>query len=142
MTYIPEALRRLVAEHAGRRCEYCRLHDDNTFFTHEVDHIYAEEHDGPTVEGNLCVACADCNRNKGSDICSLDPETGEVVALYHPRRNRWSEHFQLADTGWIWSPTGPGSSPSGVTPKRVSGLGEFRDHLIMSSDIWLCAGFP
>jgi hypothetical protein len=101
MTYIPESLRRLVAERADRCCEYCQLHEDDTFFTHEVDHIYAEKHDGPTVEGNLCVACADCNRNKGSDICSLDPETGEVVALYHPRRDRWTEHFQLADTGVI-----------------------------------------
>lgn len=85
MTYIPEALRRLVAVseadaqrlRAGGRCEYCRLHEDDTFFTPEVDHIYAEKHDGPTIEWNLCVACADCNRNKGSDICSLDPETGD-----------------------------------------------------------------
>jgi HNH endonuclease len=101
MTYIPEALRRLVAARAGGRCEYCRLHEDDTFFIHEVDHIYAEKHAGPTVEWNLCLACADCNRQKGSDICSLDPETGEVVALYHPRRNRWIEHFRLADTGVI-----------------------------------------
>lgn len=101
MTYIPEPLRRLVEERAGGRCEYCRLHEDDTFFTHEVDHIYAEKHDGPTAEWNLCLACADCNRNKGSDICSLDPETGEVVALFHPRRDRWAEHFQLADTGVI-----------------------------------------
>ena len=62
MTYIPEALRRLVTERAGGRCAYCRLHEDDTFFIHEVDHIYAEKHDGPTVEGNLCIACADCNR--------------------------------------------------------------------------------
>ena len=43
MTYIPEALRRLVAEQADGRCEYCRLHEDDAFFTHEVDHIYAEK---------------------------------------------------------------------------------------------------
>ena len=36
MTYIPEALRRLVAERAGGCCEYCRLHEDDTFFTHFV----------------------------------------------------------------------------------------------------------
>lgn len=101
MTYIPEAVRRLVAERAGSRCEYCRLHEDDTFFTHEVDHMYAEKHDGPTVEWNLCLACADCNRNKGSDICSLDPETGEIVALFHPRRDHWADHFQLVDTGVI-----------------------------------------
>jgi HNH endonuclease len=101
MTYIPEALRRLVAERAGGRCEYCWLYEDDTFFTHEVDHIYAEKHDGPTIEWNLCLACAECNRNKGSDICSLDPETGDVVVLFHPRRHRWANHFLLVDTGVI-----------------------------------------
>ena len=108
MTYIPEALRRLVAQRAGGRCAYCWLHEDDAFFTHEVDHIYAEKHDGPTAEGNLCLACADCNRNKGSDICSLDPETGDIVALFHPRRERWAEHFQLADTGVIEPRTATG----------------------------------
>lgn len=101
MTFIPEALRRLVTARSGSRCEYCRLHEDDAFFSHEVDHIYAEKHDGPTVEGNLCGACADCNRHKGSDICSLDPQTGDVVALYHPRRDRWDAHFRLEDTGVI-----------------------------------------
>lgn len=42
MTYIPEALRRLVTERAGRRCEYCQLHEDDTFFTHEVDFQLAD----------------------------------------------------------------------------------------------------
>ncbi len=101
MTSILEAVRRLVAERAGDCCEYCRLHEDDNFFTHEVDYMYAEKHDGPTIEWNLCLACADCNRNKGSDICSLDPETGDVVALFHPRRDHWADHFQLIDTGVI-----------------------------------------
>jgi hypothetical protein len=101
VTYIPEPLRQLVAERSEGRCEYCRLHQDDTFFTHEVDHIYAEKHGGPTIDGNLCAACADCNRHKGSDICSLDPLTGDVVTLYHPRRDRWVDHFQLLETGVI-----------------------------------------
>jgi hypothetical protein len=108
MTYIPEALRRLVAERARGHCEYCRLHEGDTFFTHEVDHIYAEKHDGPTAEWNLCLACADCNRNKGSDICSLDPATGDVVTLFHPRRDSWGEHFQLLDTGVVEARTARG----------------------------------
>ena len=101
MTYIPEVLRRLVVERAGGRCAYCRLHENDAFFTHEIDHIYAEKHDGPTVASNLCVACADCNRYKGSDICSVDLETGDVVTLYHPYRDGWADHFRLADTGVI-----------------------------------------
>lgn len=47
------------------------------------------------------LACAECNRNKGGDICSIDPETGDVVTLFHPRRDRWTDHVQLVDTGVI-----------------------------------------
>ena len=41
------------------------------------------------------MSCVDCNRYKSSDLCSLDPLTGEIVALYHPRRDEWSKHFRL-----------------------------------------------
>ena len=109
MTYIPEALRQQVVQRAKARCEYCCLHEDHAYFTHEIDHIYAEKHGGDTVETNLCVACADCNRHKGSDLCSLDPETGEIVALFHPRRDQWGEHFRLMDTGNIEPLTATGS---------------------------------
>lgn len=101
MSYIPEPLRQQVAGRAQGRCEYCLLHEDQTYFTHEIDHIYAEKHSGATAEGNLCLACAECNRYKGSDLCSLDADTGTVVTLYHPRRERWGEHFRLAATGVI-----------------------------------------
>ena len=43
----------------------------------------------------LALACVFCNRYKGSDIASLTPETGELVRLYNPRTDRWSEHFRI-----------------------------------------------
>jgi hypothetical protein len=95
MTTIPEDLRRLVVERAGGRCEYCLLHSDDAFFSHEIDHIHARKHGGETEEANLCLSCFDCNRHKGSDIASLDPETGELAVLFHPRRDTWQEHFRL-----------------------------------------------
>lgn len=97
MTYIPEQLRRLVEERAVNRCEYCRMHIEDSYPTHEVDHIYAEKHGGETSESNLCLSCYDCNRFKGSDLCSLDPLTGDIVALFHLRRDQWAAHFQLTD---------------------------------------------
>ncbi len=36
-----------------------------------------------------------CNRNKGSDIGSLISGSVELVRFYHPRLDRWHEHFQL-----------------------------------------------
>src|SRR5260370_30782084 len=110
MTYVSEALRHLINQRAGSRCEYCHLHQDDAFFTHEVDHIYAERHGGATVETNLCCACAICNRNKGSDLCSLDPQTGEIVALFNPRRDRWEEHFRLDANGTLYPLTAQGRS--------------------------------
>ena len=67
-TYISVALRRTVAKRANRLCEYCLIHEDDTYFGCQVDHIISEKHDGPTDESNLAYACLYCNRNKGSDI--------------------------------------------------------------------------
>lgn len=49
------------------------------------------------ISANLAFACFDCNRFKGSDIASVDPLTNEVVALFNPRTQIWSEHFRLED---------------------------------------------
>jgi hypothetical protein len=58
-----------------------------------VDHIIAESHRGQTVADNLALACFDCNTYKGPNLAGIDPETGEVTRLYHPRRDRWRTHF-------------------------------------------------
>jgi 5-methylcytosine-specific restriction endonuclease McrA len=95
MTYISDALRLQIKERAKGHCEYCHYPEWYAMKTYEVDHIWAEKHGGETVEANLCLSCIDCNRHKGSDLCSLDMETGEIVSLYHPRRHVWDEHFRL-----------------------------------------------
>jgi len=41
------------------------------------------------------LSCFDCNRHKGSDIASFDPETGKLTPLFNPRYDRWREHFRL-----------------------------------------------
>ena len=94
-TRISAALRREVRERAGGRCEYCLLTESKTFFPHEPDHLIALKHGGKTVSANIALACFDCNRFKGSNIASLDPVAGELVALFNPRTQRWSEHFKL-----------------------------------------------
>ena len=108
MTYVSEALRQQVEERAEGRCEYCRLPETHAYFRHEIDHIYAEKHGGLTLEENLCLACVDCNRHKGSDLCSLDPDTGTIMPLFHPRRDQWRDHFRLVDSGVIEPLTGTG----------------------------------
>jgi hypothetical protein len=94
-THIPAALRRLVRERAAERCEYCLIPEKFTLATHAIDHIIAEKHGGPTASDNLALSCVVCNGHKGSDLASVDPDTGVIVPLYHPRQHQWADHFCL-----------------------------------------------
>jgi hypothetical protein len=93
VTYIQTAVRREVIERAQNRCEYCLLPTDVAFFPHEVDHVIAEKHGGATNLDNLAFACWRCNRHKGSDLTSFDPQTGQLTSLFNPRTQVWIEHF-------------------------------------------------
>ena len=46
------------------------------------------------MDGNLALACPHCNRFKGPNIAGLDPESGHLVRLFHPRSDLWAEHFR------------------------------------------------
>lgn len=96
-TYIPAALRRLVRERSGDRCEYCLIPESVAFAPHWIDHIVAEKHGGMADADNLANSCVLCNQSKGSDLTSIDPDTDQIVALFHPRRDRWTDHFRLMD---------------------------------------------
>jgi 5-methylcytosine-specific restriction endonuclease McrA len=47
--YINYDLRQQVAERANFICEYCLLHDDESHFGGEVDHIISLKHGGATL---------------------------------------------------------------------------------------------
>ena len=55
--------------------------------------VIALQHGGKTESDNLCLSCYRCNSHKGPNIASIDPETGDLVRLFHPRRDEWFEHF-------------------------------------------------
>ena len=95
-THVPAEMRRVVRQRAQNRCEYCRIHEDDTEFGCEVDHIRSEKHLGKTELENLALACFFCNRNKGSDLGSmLGPDDARFVRFFNPRVDVWSDHFQL-----------------------------------------------
>ena len=94
-TYIPVALRQQVVERAQDRCEYCLYPQAASFLSFQIEHIVAEKHGGKTVLNNLALSCPYCNRYKGSDLGSLDPETGRLTPFYHPRKQTWTDHFGL-----------------------------------------------
>lgn len=93
--YLSAELRRVIIARAGHRCEYCLIHEEDTFFGCEVDHIISVKHGGATAEDNLAYACMICNRQKGSDLGSILWRTGELVRFFNPRIDRWEDHFEL-----------------------------------------------
>ncbi len=108
-----DLFRQQVEARAGGRCEYCLIHQSDASLPHEVDHIISRKHGGPTRIENLAYACYLCNRYKGSDIASLDPATRELVRLFHPRQDRWEEHFRIV------GPTLEPLTPIGAATARL-----------------------
>ena len=94
---IDAAVRELVRRRAGERCEYCRLPQHVADANFHIEHIFAQQHSPPAADdpNNLALACHRCNLHKGTNLSSVDPLTGGVVPLFHPRRNEWSQHFEL-----------------------------------------------
>ncbi len=89
-----QALVSLVWQRAHAACEYCQLPQSLSPITFEIDHVIAQKHGGATEAGNLALACFYCNSFKGPNIAGIDPESGRIVRLYHPRQDGWRKHFR------------------------------------------------
>lgn len=100
--------RELVQRRAQGACAYCRLPHDASILSHQVDHIIGRQHRGSDEDTNLCLCCIRCNLKKGPNIASIDPVTGLVVPLYHPRRSSWREHFSVSMDGTLKGLTAEG----------------------------------
>ncbi len=87
--------RDLVRRRADNRCEYCLLPQAHSELTHHIEHIVAKQHGGSDDAGNLALACHRCNLRKGPNLTGVDPLSGDLVPLFHPRRDQWAEHFLL-----------------------------------------------
>jgi len=91
------ATRRFVIERALDRCEYCLIPQSGfTMWTFHVDHIDAQQHIVDDTTDNLALTCPDCNLAKGPNIATYD-EHRNLIRLFHPRRDRWEDHFSMVD---------------------------------------------
>ncbi len=88
-----KALQHAVRLRAGGFCEYCRMPQEFDYLPFQIDYIIARKHAGPDTEDNLALSCFYCNTNKGPNIAGIDPEGGDVVRLFHPRKDVWADHF-------------------------------------------------
>lgn len=102
--HVPEKLRSLVVERAQHRCEYCGIHEDESFFSFQIDHIISIKHGGATVLENLAWSCYTCNNAKGSDVGTVLLPDKTFVRLFNPREDIWPEHFEI-EFGAIYAKT-------------------------------------
>lgn len=83
----------MVAERARFRCEYCRSPEEYSPDSFSVEHIVPRVSGGLDDLENLAYACQGCNNHKFTATAGTDPSTGETGRLFHPRRDRWRDHF-------------------------------------------------
>lgn len=99
----------LVRQRAGNRCEYCHLPQEFSGLRFHVEHIVARKHRGSDDTENLALACPECNCHKGTNLSGVDPDAGKVTELFHPRRDRWADHFRIIEGSIV------GRTPTGRT---------------------------
>jgi hypothetical protein len=88
--------RKEVRSRARGLCEYCRGQAQFALQPFTVEHIVPRSRGGETETGNLALACSGCNAHKYNKTEGADPTSGELASLFHPRRDRWRDHF-------VWS---------------------------------------
>ena len=93
-----KAVQRAVRDRAGNRCEYCCFPEALAELPFHIDHIVAEQHGGQSTLENLALSCCYCNRYKGPNLSGIDPNSGKIVALFHPRQQIWTRHFSWDGT--------------------------------------------
>jgi hypothetical protein len=82
-----------VKQAAQECCEYCGAQEGYSPDTFSIEHIQPIAKGGTNDFANLANACQGCNNRKYTRTEAIDPLAGEPVLLYHPRRDRWDEHF-------------------------------------------------
>lgn len=97
--HVSAELRRQVARDARYRCGYCLSDESLTGIPLSIEHLTPVTAGGPTTRENLWMACRPCNEYKSDRTQAVDPDTGEVVPLFNPRIQLWSEHFAWSAGG-------------------------------------------
>lgn len=99
MTTIPDEIRGRVRQRAGDRCEYCLSQQEYVMGRLQIDHIQPVTKGGADSEDNLCLACELCNQYKWTQTEGRDPKTGEILSIFNPRQQRWTEHLAWSSDG-------------------------------------------
>ena len=86
-----------IIRRARRRCEYCLSPLDISTDPFEVEHILSRIRGGTTTTENLALSCSGFNGHKYNKLDGYDPVSEAKFPLYHPRKDRWQDHFIWSD---------------------------------------------
>jgi HNH endonuclease len=95
--HVPLPMQRAVIERAKSYCEYCQLPVAFSPASFNFEHIIPLVKQGLTTLLNLAFSCGGCNAHKKDKIEALDPLTRQLMPLFNPRTDIWSDHFQWSD---------------------------------------------
>ena len=112
--------RELVRARAAYRCEYCLLRQEHSGLTHHIEHITARQHGGSDHPENRALACHRCNAHNGPNLTGIDPGSVDLVPLFHPRRDVWTEHFAFQGARIV------GLTPTGRATVHVLAMNDER----------------
>lgn len=100
-----------------------------------MEHVYPKSLGGEDHERNLAAACYRCNEFKGTKTHGIDPASGHIVELFHPRLQIWEEHFT-----WV----NGGVSVAGLTDRgraTVIALRLNNEDAVSARMLWVVAGW-
>jgi len=85
--------KRAVSERAGGCCEYCLSQLKFSPDAFSIEHIWPRSLGGVDDVSNYALSCQQCNNHKFVSVQVRDPLTGALARLFHPRQDRWDNHF-------------------------------------------------
>ena len=128
-------LRQQVIVAADYRCEYCKTSSRLTGTPQVMEHILPRSLGGTDDRENLAASCYRCNEFKGAKTHAVDPESGQLVGLFNPRTEAWTEHF-------VW--VNGGTHMTGLTPTgraTVIALRLNNENIVEARAIWIEGGW-
>jgi HNH endonuclease len=132
--YISVELQRQIRDRFANCCAYCRTAEALTVTTFEFEHITPRSAGGESMLENLCLSCPSCNRYKAQRQTARDPLTEEMVSLFHPQLQAWTDHF-------AWSEDA--TETIGLTPigrATIAALKINRPQMIRVRQMWVKMG--
>ena len=131
--HISTAVRRQITDRDTQRCAYCRS-PMIVGIPMVIEHINPLVSGGSSTPDNLCLACYRCNEFKGSRTEAADPRDGQLTPFFHPRQQRWPEHFAWSEQG----DTMVGLAACGRT--TIEALHLNNDWIVQARRLWMLTG--